>query len=235
MRQLLLVRTYSSSADINQSPRYVHPVLPPCELVAHSYHMYHIRNIFHCHQTTAHACLLSACCLPRVCAAGCPIAVTSPTVYAVERDLAQAKGYHCVFTHCTVPRKASYSGVATFIRSDSGLKTLASTKSLADADFFGSCRNAGSFSGGLTPERLGALDSEGRVLVTDHGHFVLFNVYAPCTRCDASSIQSVFPTLPTALRNVVYSVRLVLRASLQRSRFRAGDRSLACSFIRTER
>ncbi|CAM9193706.1 unnamed protein product [Laminaria digitata] len=100
----------------------------------------------------------------------------------VERGLAQAKGYHCLFTHCKVPRKASYSGVATFIRSNSGFKTLASTKSLADADFFGSYRNdAGSFSAGLNPDRLGALDSEGRVLVTDHGHFVLFNVYAPCT------------------------------------------------------
>lgn len=29
---------------------------------------------------------------------------------------------------------------------------------------------------------LKVIDSEGRVLVTDHGHFVLFNVYAPCIR-----------------------------------------------------
>lgn len=115
---------------------------------------------------------------------------------AVERDLAQAKGYHCLFSHCTVPRKASYSGVATFIRSDSGLKTLASTKSLADNDFFGFYDHAGSFSAGLSPDRLGALDSEGRVLVTDHGHFVLFNVYAPCTRCAALFGRSYLFALP---------------------------------------
>lgn len=101
---------------------------------------------------------------------------------AVEHDLARARGYHCLFTHCKVLRKGSYSGVATFIRSESGLKTLASTTSLADAAFFGS---PGSFAVGLSPDRLGAVDSEGRVLVTDHGHFVLFNVYAPCIRCAA--------------------------------------------------
>ncbi|CAM9395444.1 unnamed protein product, partial [Hapterophycus canaliculatus] len=97
----------------------------------------------------------------------------------VEHGLARAEGYHGFFNHCKLPRKVSYSGVATFVRSESGLKTLASTTSLGDAAFFGS---PGRFSGDLelTPERLSALDSEGRVLVTDHGHFVLFNVYAPC-------------------------------------------------------
>lgn len=86
-----------------------------------------------------------------------------------------------MFNHCKLPRKVSYSGVATFVRADSGLKTLASTTSLGDSAFFGS---PGSFIGelGLSPDRLAALDSEGRVLVTDHGHFVLFNVYAPCIR-----------------------------------------------------
>lgn len=120
----------------------------------------------------------------------------------MERDLAQAKGYHCFFSHCTVPRKASYSGVATFVRSDSGLKTLASTNSLADNDFFGSHDRAGSFSAGLGSDRLRALDSEGRVLVTDHGHFVLFNVYAPCTRC-------VLPCLVCVAR-VVFVIRTAL-------------------------
>lgn len=101
---------------------------------------------------------------------------------AVEHDLARAKGYHGFFNHCKLPRKVSYSGVATFVRSESGLRTLASTTSLGDAGFFGS---PGAFAGrlGLSPDRLATLDSEGRVLVTDHGHFVLFNVYAPCIRC----------------------------------------------------
>ncbi|CAN0521166.1 unnamed protein product, partial [Ectocarpus sp. 8 AP-2014] len=93
-------------------------------------------------------------------------------------ELARAQGYHGFFNHCKLPRKVSYSGVATFVRSESGLKTLASTTSLGDSAFFGS---PGSFVGErrLSPDRLAALDSEGRVLVTDHGHFVLFNVYAP--------------------------------------------------------
>lgn len=100
----------------------------------------------------------------------------------VEHGLARAEGYHGFFNHCKLPRKVSYSGVSTYVRSESGLKTLASTTSLGDAAFFGS---PGTFSGDLelSPERLAALDSEGRVLVTDHGHFVLFNVYAPCIRC----------------------------------------------------
>lgn len=100
---------------------------------------------------------------------------------AVEHGLARAQGYHGLFNHCKLPRKVSYSGVATFVRAGSGLKTLASTTSLGDSAFFGS---PGSFDGelGLSPDRLAALDSEGRVLVTDHGHFVLFNVYAPCIR-----------------------------------------------------
>eukprot|EP00903_Cladosiphon_okamuranus_P007554 g7328.t1 len=97
----------------------------------------------------------------------------------VEHDLAQARGYHGFFNHCKLPRRVSYSGVATFIRAGSGLKTPASTTSLGDSSFFGS---PGSFAGelGLSPDRLAALDSEGRVVITDHGHFVLFNVYAPC-------------------------------------------------------
>lgn len=137
----------------------------------------------------------------------------------MERDLAQAKGYHCLFTHCTVPRKASYSGVATVIRSDSGLKTLASTKSLADADFFCSRCNAGSFSAWLSPDRLGALDSEGRVLVTDHGHFVLFNVYAPCTRCAASLVQSISVS-SCCLQLCVMLTSSMLRICLQFAPFR---------------
>ncbi|CAM9165315.1 unnamed protein product [Pylaiella littoralis] len=109
----------------------------------------------------------------------------------VEHDLARAQGYHGFFNHCKLPRKVSYSGTATFVRSasESGLKTLASTTSLGDSAFF--CSPPGGFavdSGGgglgpLGPDRIAALDSEGRVLVTDHGHFVLFNVYAPCIRC----------------------------------------------------
>lgn len=77
-------------------------------------------------------------------------------------------------------RKPSYSGVATFVRSDSGLRTLACTTSLRDAQFFGT---PGSIAGELNAERLVEIDAEGRVLVTDHGHVVLFNVYAPCVRC----------------------------------------------------
>lgn len=98
----------------------------------------------------------------------------------MEHDLARPQGYHCFFTHCQVQRKPSYSGVATFVRSVSGLRTLACTTSLRDAQFFGS---PGPIAGELSAERLVEIDAEGRVLVTDHGHFVLFNVYAPCIRC----------------------------------------------------
>lgn len=99
--------------------------------------------------------------------------------FSVEHDLARAQGYHCFFSHCKVPRKQSYSGVATFVRSGSGLRTLASTSSLSDTRFFGALTRHGQ---GVSLDRLGEIDAEGRVLVTDHGHFVLFNIYGPCIR-----------------------------------------------------
>lgn len=116
--------------------------------------------------------------------------------------MAQAEGYHCLFTHCEVHKKSSYSGVATFIRSESGLKTLASTTSLGDSVFFGS---PGSVAGGLSPDRLRAIDSEGRVLVTDHGHFVLLNVYAPYTRCAPEAGLEIIVTMSWKLRTRVAS------------------------------
>lgn len=128
---------------------------------------------------------------PTAATALSPPALAKTHTHTVEHGLARAEGYHGFFNHCKLPRKVSYSGVATFVRSESGLRTLASTTSLGDAAFFGS---PGTFSGDLelSPARLAALDSEGRVLVTDHGHFFLFNVYAPCIRYGSAAAVLLF-------------------------------------------
>ncbi|CAM9594580.1 unnamed protein product, partial [Choristocarpus tenellus] len=94
---------------------------------------------------------------------------------ALDPQLAQAEGYHCMFSFCRLPRKTNYSGVATFVRSASGIRTPAATTSLSDSSFFGTPADCG-----LDPARLAELEMEGRVLVTDHGHFLLFNIYGPC-------------------------------------------------------
>lgn len=102
----------------------------------------------------------------------------------MEHSLAQAEGYHGLFSHCKLRRKQSYSGVATFVRSDSLLRTPASTTSLSDTEFFGTPAGCG-----LSSERLVEMDVEGRVVVTDHEHFLLFNIYAPCIRCVCTSLR----------------------------------------------
>ena len=78
-----------------------------------------------------------------------------------------------------------YSGVTTYIRKNSGFMPLASCDDLAipmqpspsvAATYFDS---SDALNNHFTSERLKELGQEGRCVMTDHGVFVLMNVYCP--------------------------------------------------------
>ncbi|XAR73774.1 DNA-(apurinic or apyrimidinic site) lyase [Bertholletia excelsa] len=115
-------------------------------------------------------------------------------------NLVIADGYECFFS-CTRTwdkGRISYSGVATFCRVNSAFSSsevalpiaaeegftglLESSKGLRSSDDETPWK-----AGGLeefTKEELLKVDSEGRCVITDHGHFVLFNIYGPRAESD---------------------------------------------------
>uniref|UniRef100_A0A1D1ZQM3 DNA-(apurinic or apyrimidinic site) endonuclease 2 n=1 Tax=Auxenochlorella protothecoides TaxID=3075 RepID=A0A1D1ZQM3_AUXPR len=101
----------------------------------------------------------------------------------VVRELALVPGWDAFFA-CT-QKERGYSGTATYVRTGVALP-FASEEGLTGC--LG--RRAGDPEGllafhpeleglGLMPEELQELDGEGRCVVTDHGAFVLFNLYGP--------------------------------------------------------
>lgn len=74
----------------------------------------------------------------------------------VPKEVACIAGYESFF-HCCAKKKG-YSGVATYVKVASGLSPVSATRAVFDDPDF---------------------DEEGRVMATDHGAFVLFNVYVP--------------------------------------------------------
>eukprot|EP00053_Salpingoeca_punica_P012324 m.110342 g.110342 ORF g.110342 m.110342 type:complete len:739 (-) comp15914_c1_seq1:710-2926(-) len=84
-------------------------------------------------------------------------------VKVIERKIAEepktlgalSEHYDTFWSSCTVQEKRGFNGVATFARK--GLTACANSAPLNDA----------------------ALDAEGRCIFTDHGSFVIFNVYVP--------------------------------------------------------
>lgn len=105
--------------------------------------------------------------------------------------LAVAEGWESFFSCST--SKRGYSGTATFVRSSLCMPFDASI------GFTAPCSNASNTSSSLpypellagdkfSVEDLESLDSEGRVVVTDHGDFVLFNVYGPAITSEDAEI-----------------------------------------------
>ncbi|KAJ7561159.1 hypothetical protein O6H91_03G016700 [Diphasiastrum complanatum] len=114
-------------------------------------------------------------------------------------DIAIVEGYESFFscTRTTKKGRVGYSGVATFCRvQETTFGTSAILPMAADEGFTGLLKSSkmgdlnrenGKVGGyeevlcleGLTQQELLQLDSEGRCLVTDHGSFVLFNIYGP--------------------------------------------------------
>ncbi|XP_052198019.1 DNA-(apurinic or apyrimidinic site) endonuclease 2 [Diospyros lotus] len=114
-------------------------------------------------------------------------------------DLVITEGYECFFscTRTSDKGRVSYSGVATFCRVKSAFSSTEVALPLATEEgFTGVLEGNGSRSRedkelgrakGLeefTKEELLKVDFEGRCVVTDHCHFVLFNIYGPRAQSD---------------------------------------------------
>lgn len=115
-------------------------------------------------------------------------------------NLVMADGYESFFscTRTTGQGRVGYSGVATFCRVNSAFSSNEVALPLAaEEGFTGLLENSRGFGtrkdeipatvGGLegfAKEELLKVDSEGRCIITDHDHFVLFNIYGPRADCD---------------------------------------------------
>ncbi|CAM8982053.1 unnamed protein product [Rhodiola kirilowii] len=103
--------------------------------------------------------------------------------HELTADLVMANGYSGVATFCRTKSAFSSTEVALPVEAEEGFTGLVQ-----------SCRGNGSNIGkasavqeGLeefSQDELLKVDSEGRCVVTDHGHFVLFNLYGPRAGCD---------------------------------------------------
>ncbi|KAH6760068.1 endonuclease/exonuclease/phosphatase family protein [Perilla frutescens var. frutescens] len=123
----------------------------------------------------------------------------------LRADLVQAEGYESFFscTRTTEKGRTGYSGVATFCRVKSVFSSdevslpvsaeegfTGVLKILSDSGYRKSenpplMEGLGDFSA----DELLKIDGEGRCIITDHGHFVLFNVYGP--RAEADDTQRI--------------------------------------------
>ncbi|KAG7618597.1 DNA-(apurinic or apyrimidinic site) lyase 2 [Arabidopsis thaliana] len=108
-------------------------------------------------------------------------------------DLAIADGYESFFscTRTSEKGRTGYSGVATFCRVKSASSSCETALPVAAEEGITGLVNSNSRGGksetstvaeGLEEyekEELLRIDQEGRCVITDHGHFVVFNVYGP--------------------------------------------------------
>ncbi|XP_075484244.1 DNA-(apurinic or apyrimidinic site) endonuclease 2 isoform X2 [Primulina tabacum] len=149
--------------------------------------------------------------------------------HELRADLVRAEGYESFFscTRTSDKGRSGYSGVATFCRVKSAFSSdEVALPVSAEEGFTGVLGNSAGFGSrksecpsiveGLedfsTIELL-KVDGEGRCIVTDHGHFVLFNVYGPRAGCDdAERIQfklSFFSILQRRLESLLRQGRRV--------------------------
>ena len=102
-------------------------------------------------------------------------------------ELANVAGYTSFFSYCTAATGVSlvrtgYAGTGTYVRHD--VTTLAAAASLGAALTGVSAQHTEPEAGRLSAHLLklvveNDVDSEGRAILTDHGSFVLVNVYCP--------------------------------------------------------
>ncbi|XP_028775245.1 DNA-(apurinic or apyrimidinic site) lyase 2-like [Neltuma alba] len=115
----------------------------------------------------------------------------------VTADLVMADGYESFFscTRSSDKGRTGYSGVATFCRVKSAFSSDEVALPLAaEEGFTGLIGNSPTGKSelpfflegllGFSNEELLGVDSEGRCIITDHGHFVLFNLYGPRAESD---------------------------------------------------
>ncbi|XP_059438013.1 DNA-(apurinic or apyrimidinic site) endonuclease 2 isoform X2 [Corylus avellana] len=113
-------------------------------------------------------------------------------------DMAVAEGYESFFscTRTSDKGRTGYSGVATFCRVKSAFSSNEVALPIAAEEgctgLVGNsqngkgevCEAAEGLEGEFAKDELLKVDSEGRCVITDHGHFVLFNLYGPRAECD---------------------------------------------------
>lgn len=111
----------------------------------------------------------------------------------VTADLVMVDGYESFFscTRTSQKGRTGYSGVITFCRVRSAFSSNEAALPLAAEEGFTGLLCSSQTSEGKSPffmeedledfskDELLSVDSEGRCVVTDHGHFVLFNIYGP--------------------------------------------------------
>ncbi|KAL3624771.1 hypothetical protein CASFOL_031439 [Castilleja foliolosa] len=112
--------------------------------------------------------------------------------HEMKSDLVQAEGYESFFscTHTTDKGRTGYSGVATFCRVKSAFSSDEVALPIsAEEGFTGVLRKTERpliFEGleDFSTDELEKIDGEGRCIISDHQHFVLFNVYGPRAESD---------------------------------------------------
>ncbi|KVH92283.1 Endonuclease/exonuclease/phosphatase [Cynara cardunculus var. scolymus] len=118
----------------------------------------------------------------------------------LRADAVSADGYESFFscTRSLEKGRTGYSGVATFCKVQSAFSSNEVALPLdAEEGFTGVLENSRGFANrkhdcvagvegleGIDRDELLKIDSEGRCIITDHGHFVLFNIYGPRAACD---------------------------------------------------
>ncbi|XP_051127359.1 DNA-(apurinic or apyrimidinic site) endonuclease 2 isoform X2 [Andrographis paniculata] len=117
----------------------------------------------------------------------------------LRADLVQAEGYESFFscTRTSEKGRTGYSGVATFCRVKSAFASEEVALPVsAEEGFTGVYSRTSEYQpikeglGDFSIDDLLKIDGEGRCIITDHEHFVLFNVYGPRAECtDAERIQ----------------------------------------------
>ncbi|KAK9829784.1 hypothetical protein WJX72_007901 [[Myrmecia] bisecta] len=111
---------------------------------------------------------------------------TKLTRLELEREFALVDGWESFFVFCRT--RTGYSGVATFCRAGiavpvaaqegiTGVLCLEASSGGADAGALANCY--GELHARFSQEELKDIDNEGRCVITDHGSFVLFNIYGP--------------------------------------------------------
>ncbi|KAL7606788.1 hypothetical protein Lser_V15G19558 [Lactuca serriola] len=118
----------------------------------------------------------------------------------LRADVVSADGYESFFscTRSLEKGRTGYSGVATFCKVNSAFSSNEVALPLdAEEGFTGVLENSKGFTSkkhdlltcvegleGFNRDVLLKIDNEGRCIITDHGHFVLFNIYGPRAACD---------------------------------------------------
>ncbi|CAA0811100.1 DNA-(apurinic or apyrimidinic site) lyase 2 [Striga hermonthica] len=121
----------------------------------------------------------------------------------MKADLVQAEGYESFFscTRTTDKGRTGYSGVATFCRVMSAFSSVEVALPIsAEEGFTGVLKLSRGLRKSENPliiegledfsiDELQKIDGEGRCIISDHVHFVLFNVYGP--RADSDDTERI--------------------------------------------